>query len=104
MQVRTEPAGDGRVRVTIDVSNSDAYPDNVLQTFRVTGLSNATVDVGDRKIGTPGAVISFYDDDISHLEVTVHREQPHQAFSASYAVSDLCGEWQSFAGGGPAVN
>jgi hypothetical protein len=102
--IQSAPSGPGQMRVTIDVTNTKAYPDNVLQTFRVTALSNATINLGGRKIGAVGVVVPLYDDEISHLEFSVNREQRHLAFSASFAVADLCGEWQSFAGGGPAVN
>jgi hypothetical protein len=102
--VRSTPSGSGQMRVAVDVTTTAAYPDNVLRTLRITALANATVEFGGRKIGAAGVTVSLYDDEINHLEFTVQREQRHQAFSASFAVSDLCGEWQSFAGGGPAVN
>jgi hypothetical protein len=102
--IQSAPSNSGQIKVTVDVTNTKAYPDNVLQTFRVTALANATIDLGGRKIGAAGVVVPFYDDEVSHLEFSVNREQRHQAFSASFAVADLCGEWQSFAGGGPAVN
>jgi hypothetical protein len=104
MQVQIDQSVNGRVQVTVQVTNSAMLPDNVIQTFRVIGLSNATIAMGDRKIGEAGPVLSYYDDDVRQLSFTVVREQKRQAFSASFAVSDLCGEWSSFAGGGPAVN
>jgi len=59
--------------------------------------------MGDRKIGTPGTVIALGDEPKS-LVFYVVRETRRVAFSGSFAISDMCGEWQSFAGGGPAVN
>jgi hypothetical protein len=104
MQVLIDQSVNGRVAVTVRSTNSAMLPDNILMTFRVIGLSNATIEMDDRKIGTAGVVISYDDDEVKQLSFTIVREQKRQAFSASFAVSDLCGEWSSFAGGGPAVN
>jgi CSLREA domain-containing protein/uncharacterized repeat protein (TIGR01451 family) len=104
------PAGVGRVKVTLEVvKNSDQFS-NTLQKVQVGTLRNAVVDV-PAQTGVPtaqtglgsGAVITP-SVPVSVLVVFVRRVGgPGTAFTAPMTITDACGTWPTFAGGGTNV-
>lgn len=79
-------------------------PSNTIQTFRVVGLSNANVQIDGDTLRTVGATRTFSDPTRQIVFYVQRGENRHLAFSASFGIADVCGEWQSFAGGGPAID
>jgi len=97
--VQAVPAGDGRLRVTVTTSSNTSSA-NALRTITVDRMDNATVtmvgggplSVGQRTAPPAGAqTITFL----------VGRVAPGQAATVHFTVTDSCGTWPSFVGGGP---
>jgi hypothetical protein len=99
-----EPDGSSRVKVTVSVSSTQWVPDNTLMTLRVVGLSNATIEIDGTTLSSVGAIRTFPDPTKKITFYAQRGANKRLAFAASFGVADVCGEWQSFAGGGPSVD
>lgn len=100
--VTTEAHGSGRLKVTVESTNSAGVPDNSLQAIRIVALANASVEIGDNVIRQGGALVEL-DDGIEEVHFYVQRVAASQAYTVTLGLTDLCGEWQTFVGGGPAL-
>ena len=93
--VQVVPVGGGRLRVSITSSTEPATPGNHLVNVQFGGVANAAVeDVSGQ--GPPASVptgATIYD-------FVVRRTGPG-GVSLPFTVTDTCGPWPSFAGGGP---
>jgi N-acetylneuraminic acid mutarotase len=103
--VGVTPAG-GTLQATITARDAGcAQGNNQLQAIRVTRLVNATVDVAT----VPVTAISTAPQSVplpSHpaaIPLMVHRVMPGQATSVELVVTDGCGDWPTFVGGGPSA-
>jgi hypothetical protein len=97
--VVTEPTGGGRLRVTVTARTGGCAPNGQLQAIRVTEATNAVVDVGSQPIALPGPLPVAPGS--PHLVFTVRRAIAGQATHVNLVVTDGCGEWPTFVGGGP---
>jgi hypothetical protein len=104
LSIQTEVDAGGRVKVTISVSTSTWVPDNTIQTLRAVALTNATVQVNGTTLSTAGATRTFPDPTRQIVFYVERGPNKRLGYSATFGVADVCGEWQSFAGAGPAVN
>jgi hypothetical protein len=91
--------GDGRLRVTITANTGPGAVSNQLHSLRFTALSNATVyaqllaqTVPFTLNLPPGATQTTF---------LVGRVASGQSSTASLVVTDSCGDWPTFVGGGP---
>lgn len=100
------PAGPGRVQVALAPSTNAGQATNRIQAVRLGTLQNAIVDVpaqpdvpAQNGLGS-GASIAL-SGPVTSLQVFVRRasSQP-AAFTAPMTVTDGCGAWPTFAGGG----
>jgi subtilase family serine protease len=77
---------------------------NQLQSIQFTRLTNATVDVPTSLAATvtaPGTVILAGSP--ATITLTVHRVNAGQAATVEMIVTDGCGTWPTFVGGGPSA-
>jgi len=101
--VRTAPAEiRGQLTTTITARDALCTPNNQLQNIRFSRLDNATVDVPG--VGTitsvSGAPIPLVGGPPS-MTLTLRRIRDGQASTVALVVTDGCGEWPTFFGGGP---
>ena len=77
---------------------------NQLLALRVTRLTNATVDVpGVGTLTAPSATPIALPSHPPTLGLTVHRVTSGQASMVELTVTDGCGDWPTFLGGGPSA-
>jgi hypothetical protein len=93
------PNGDGRLHVTITSDTLPATPTNQLVSIHFDGGSNARVYAGMMAQQVPftwtlapGTMQAVF---------LVERLTPGQASTESLTVTDGCGAWPTFVGGGP---
>jgi subtilisin-like proprotein convertase family protein len=85
---------DGRLRVTV----TSTGPSNTLQSLRIGSMANARVDVVGGPSGVQsGAVVSL--NGAASATLLVSRVAPG-GVTVPLTVTDGCGDWQTFAGGG----
>jgi glucose/arabinose dehydrogenase len=98
--VQSSRAGAGAIDVVISVTDNSTVPNNQLQSIAFTQISNARVSVGT-EVDRRSAFTVPFAGGTRTTRVTVKRDQAGQAFLVSFAVTDRCGPWPSFVGGGP---
>jgi hypothetical protein len=90
--------GDGRLRVTLSTT-SNPGPANLLLAITWTSLTNAAVNLigvgdvtqGQRTVLPPGSLSA---------QLLISRVTSGQATTVRMVVTDGCGDWSTFAGGG----
>jgi hypothetical protein len=108
--VQVSPGG-GVLQSTITARDAGCpQGNNQLKNIRFTSLANATVDVGppaNVTVGPAPPEALPRDVDLTTLGqpasivLTVHRVTPGQAATVRMIVTDGCGTWETFVGGGP---
>jgi N-acetylneuraminic acid mutarotase len=99
--VTSAPAGPGQLQATISAQTLPATPSNGLQRITFSRVENAVVLLNGSPAGN-GASISL-PGGTSQVTLLVRRQTPGAASMASFVVTDACGEWPSFVGGGPSA-
>jgi hypothetical protein len=75
-----------------------------LQALRFTRLANATVEVpGVGTLTAPSATPVPLPSRPASVTLTVHKLDPNQATTVELVVTDGCGDWPTFVGGGPSA-
>jgi hypothetical protein len=102
------PAGPGRLEVTLVAGRASALSANALRAVQLGTLQNAAVDVpaqsGVAAAQTgldSGAPVSL-GGPVASVQLIVRRVAPG-AFTVPLTITDECGPWQTFAGGGIGV-
>jgi glucose/arabinose dehydrogenase len=102
VQVSVVPGPLNSLIATVRAGTNVSTPDNGLFSVQFTELSNAIVDInGSNNHSTP--FTAALDNGIQ-ASFTVRRPQPPApglATTAHFVVTDACGAWPSFVGGGP---
>ena len=108
--VQVAPGG-GVLQTTItarDAGCNNNTQNNQLLSIRFTRLANATVDVGAPPIATvgpapppPPPVDVALPSHPPSVSLTVHRINSGQPVTVELIVTDGCGTWPTFVGGGP---
>jgi hypothetical protein len=98
--VSTQPHGAGELKVTVESSSTAGVPDNALRMIRVVTLNNASVEISGDTIRQNDVRVEL-DDGTEEVHFYVQRETQSQPYTATLGVTDGCGEWQTFVGGGP---
>jgi hypothetical protein len=95
-------AASGTLAVTLAGRDAGCAANNQLLALRFTRLTNATVNVpgvGSISAASPNAVpLAGHP---ASIVLTVHRVQGGQATTVEIVVTDGCGDWPTFVGGGP---
>jgi hypothetical protein len=103
--VQVAPGG-GTLQTTITARDAGcAGGNNQLQALQFTSLANATVDVGSpliATVATPTTVaLGTPGNRPASIALTLRRVTAGQAATAILTVTDGCGAWPTFVGGGP---
>lgn len=109
--IQVVPAGAGRIQVTLTPSTNDGQAANAIQGVQLGTLQSAVVDF-PVQAGVPaaqnglgsGAQVGL-SGPVASLQMFVRRVPPGgtMPFMAPLTVTDTCGEWKTFAGGGTSV-
>jgi hypothetical protein len=94
----------GTLQTTIAARDAGcAGGNNQLQSVQVTRLTNATVDVATAPVTTVSSARTTVSLPAhpATIGLTVHRLTPGQAATVELIVTDGCGAWPTFVGGGP---
>jgi uncharacterized repeat protein (TIGR01451 family)/CSLREA domain-containing protein len=102
VQVSVQPLGGGRLQATLSVSTDSNVPTNQFHGYASGRVTNTLVDIP----GGPTGVTSFGGvppPGTQQLVFIVRQVDPSQGASVEIAVTDDCGDWPTFIGGGPPV-
>jgi hypothetical protein len=97
--VTAVPTGDGRLGVTLRAQTLPATPANALSSLRIGFLTNAQVSLGGAAL-LAGQTVPL-PPGTQEVGLVVQRLAPGQASTAQMVVTDACGDWPTFVGGGP---
>jgi hypothetical protein len=102
--IAVAPDGTNHVlNVTLTARDAGCGVNNRLQALRFTRLTNATVDVpGVGTVTAASATPIPLSPSQATLALTVHRVNAG-ATTAELVVTDTCGDWPTFVGGGPSA-
>jgi len=95
--VSATPAGAGRLQVTITAASSNGV---TLQSLSFGSPTNAVVDVGT-STGVAGNTTITLPSGTGQTTFFVRRVTTGQAATMPVTVTDTCGDWPTFVGGGP---
>lgn len=99
--VQVAPSGTpGRLRVTLTPRDAGCSPNNQLTSLHFTSTTNAAVDAGTVTGGTGDFTVSVQSP--GPFTFFVNRVAPG-ASTATLIVTDGCGPWPTFVGGGPSA-
>ncbi len=87
------------LRVTVTVQSTLLQPVNLLREIRFGRAVNAVIDAGG-KTGSAGGFGLTPADGAQPFVFTVRRLDQTQAVTVPLAVTDACGDWSTFVGGG----
>ncbi|MCC7372053.1 MAG: cadherin-like domain-containing protein [Chloroflexi bacterium] len=96
--VTAKSVANGALQVTVSVSDANGPSQNRLQSVTFGSLQNAAVTVNGQPISSEQAVQAPANS--VSMSFAVQRVTPGQATTVTYTVTDSCGSWQSFVGGG----
>jgi hypothetical protein len=97
----------GELRVTLDAGTSAGSPTNQLTQLQIGAATNARITVPAGPNGRPGLTSSPGNATLNLTETpgsltfSVVRAQNGQATTVPISVTDACGTWRTFVGGGP---
>jgi hypothetical protein len=101
VQVTAVPGAPNNLQVTVTGLTNPNTPDNLLFTINFTQLDNAVVNIANADHATP--FVSDLGGTSPVVSFTVKRPQPPVAGLATtvrFTVTDACGDWPTFVGGG----
>jgi hypothetical protein len=101
VQVATTKLGSGQLRAILGAQTNVGTTTNGLSSVRITKIANAAVTVNGAAAAEGQTVTLPANSQQATLLVT--RATGGQATTVSFAVTDACGEWKSFVGGGPSA-
>jgi len=99
MQVQATPVGSGRLQVTVSATANSGFA-NALQSITWDRLDNATVTLVGGGPVSPGQQTTL-PAGAQTLTFLVGRVATGQAATVHFTVTDACGTWPTFVGGGP---
>jgi hypothetical protein len=100
VSVATSRGDPGRLLVTVRTGTTPANPQNRLLAVRFLFGSNALIDAGGQ-VNRTGEFTVAIPGRPEQTSFSVRRATPGQATTVPFVVIDDCGEFRSFAGGGP---
>jgi CSLREA domain-containing protein len=97
--VAVTPAGSGRLQATLTANTNISTPTNALQTIQLTSATGALVrDGNDNPIAVP--TIINLPANTTAFGFYIRKAVANQAATVSLTVTDACGPWPTFVGGG----
>ena len=100
--VRATPAGRGELRVTVTAGTPAGATGNTVRAVRLGTPTNARVELAGRGLVTDGQLVQLAAG-VREATLLVRRATPGSATTVPLSLTDDCGEWQTFVGGGPAA-
>jgi hypothetical protein len=101
VRVTTAKVVAGRLQVTLAAQTSPSIPTNSLTNIRFTTMTNADVRLNNNAV-TAGPTFPLAAG-AQEATLVLARQTPGLPSTVSFVVSDACGEWKSFVGGGPSA-
>jgi len=92
----------GTLQVTLTATNSASVTGNVLQSLAFNHILNASVTIGAQANQVNPFTVSFAPGTTT-TQFTATRITSGQAMQVDFGVTDRCGLWQTFVGGGPTM-
>jgi hypothetical protein len=99
VRVAVAPDGPNRLRATLTSVPGTGAPPNTVKRLRITGLSNVVVDVGSQTYVTPGVDVPI-SPNTQQVVLIIRRPSGQGPGTARLLVTDTCGDWPTFVGGG----
>jgi hypothetical protein len=96
-----QPGGGGRLQVTVRAGTLPSTPSNQLSAVRFGSAAGALVDVPNGPTGVPGGFLFNLPAGTQQFVFFIRQTATGQAATVPLVVTDACGDWQTFAGGGP---
>ena len=96
------PTGDGRLQVTIAAQTNAGTPTNALTQLQFTAATNAQFDIGNELNKVPPHFVTL-PAGTQQATLYVRRVTAGQPATLHSTVTDGCGPWPTFVGGGPAA-
>jgi hypothetical protein len=103
VSVTSRPLGNGRLEATIRAQTNASTPTNSLSSVRLTKIDNAAVQLNGSAASVGPAILLPSGAQQATLVVTRQApgQNPSKATTVTFVVTDACGEWPTFVGGGP---
>jgi hypothetical protein len=98
--LQTRALGGGRLEVTVQAGRPGTAPHNTVRQLQIVRATNAQVQVQGQTIGAGGGTVTPTTAS-SGLTFTVVRQSAGAPVTVPLVVTDDCGPWSTFVGGGP---
>jgi hypothetical protein len=100
--IQSQPIGNGRLQVTVQAGRPTGAPNNIVRKVQIQRADNARVEILGQTFGAEGGTVSATSPD-QRLTFTVAKPRTGApvAVTVPFVVTDDCGEWKTFVGGGP---
>ena len=98
--VRAEPAAPGLLRVVVAAGRSAGASNNELRTVRFGQVTNGSIEIAARGVMGSNSALSL-PSGTREATFMVRRAANNAATTVPLTLTDDCGEWQTFVGGGP---
>lgn len=99
VRVTTARGEPGTLIAGIASEAGSGAPNNALESVQVTGLANARAEIGGRTL--VGGESVRLPADTRAATLVVRRDAPDAGATVRLVVTDACGAWPTFVGGGP---
>lgn len=100
--VRTQALGGGRLQVTVQVGRPAGAPSNIVRRVQVAPVQNAQVTMLGQTFGAGGgSVVPTTPSQSIVFVVTRQPASAQVAVTVPLVITDDCGAWNTFVGGGP---
>jgi uncharacterized repeat protein (TIGR01451 family) len=103
VRVDVAPNGDGRLRVTVNATTNGGTPTNALTMLNFSAGDNARFDIGLQTDKVPPYSLPL-PPGTQQATLFVERITAGQAATLQFTVTDSCGAWPTFVGGGPGAS
>jgi hypothetical protein len=101
----TAKIGAGQLQATLIAQTNALRPTNSLSSVRITAIGNAAVTLNGSPVAA-GQTITLPAGSTQATLLLDRRgppQNPGLASTVAFVVTDACGEWKSFVGGGPSA-
>jgi hypothetical protein len=100
--VQAQPIGGGRLQVTVEAGRPAGAVNNIVRKIQILRADNAQVELFGQTIGPAGGTVEATSPN-QRTTFTVTRQPASSptAVTIPLVVTDDCGEWKTFVGGGP---
>jgi parallel beta-helix repeat protein len=101
--IASQAVGGGALRVTVSATRNASAASNTLHQIQFAAAQNGAIDVGGGQVHNGGNFTLSLPAGTQQAIFIVRRLTPGQATTVPFTVSDDCGAWPTFVGGGPSA-